>query len=862
MANSSAVSSGDLATADQYNNLRTDVLSTHDHDGTNGTATVSATTFDGAATVSANWGFTGTVTVGVDDTGKDVKFFGATSGQYLLWDESADELVLAGDTKLSFHDAAGGENIIASANGHLEINSGTTLDMTAPTVALNSSTEFNIDTAAYDLNASGAVTIDAAGLMTVTGTNNATGTIYLRANAGTSETLKIHSDQGTSVTEGAESVTILSDAGGVGIRSTANLAKAINITSDGGTTGSIAIFNDQGTSVTEGQESISLLSDAGGIGIRSTANLANAVNITVDGGTTSSMTLFNDQGTGATEGSASIQLLSDVGGINIKSGLDGANAILLTADGGTSETIKIHADQGTSESSIQLLSDAGGVDINAATGKDVDVAGGTVNVTSSDDAASAIYLRANAGTSETIKIHADQGSGESSIQLLSDAGGVDINAATGKEVDIAGGTVNLSSSDDAAAAIYLRANAGTSETIKIHADQGTSVTEGQESINILSDAGGVGIRSTANLANAVNITVDGGTSSTMTLFNDQGTSVTEGAESIALLSDAGGIGIRSTANLANAVNVTVDGGTSSTMTLFNDQGTAATEGAASIQLLSDVGGINIKSGLNGAGAILLTADGGTSETIVLHADQGSGAGSIELVSDAGGITFTANGTITHAANTDLGTNSLTFSDITLSRGAANRLDLASGDSLKIIAGDITVTDGSIQFQAGDGRLKGDGGANDSLGWTSGDGYFQSRQHLYLSVDGAAAHGAGSDKVFIETGGVDGAGSTVMYFDDGGAITQYTNSAVPGTGSGATALYVVGSGGDAELTVKDGSGNTSTLSPHNNDNGEWWFNSKNAITGRVFKVHMEKLVKFIDKQFGTDFVQEYMEEADE
>jgi hypothetical protein len=258
----------------------------------------------------------GTLTVGVDDTGHDVKFFGATAGQYFLWDESADELVLAGDTKLSFHDAAGGENIIASANGHLEVNAGTTLDMTAPTVDLNSSTEFNIDTAIYDLNASGAVTIDADGLTTITGTNNAVGTIYLRENAGTAGTVKIHADQGTSVTEGAESVTILSDAGGVGIRST--------------------------------------------------ANLANAVNITVDGGTTSSMTLFNDQGTGATEGSASIQLLSDAGGINIKSGLNGANAILLTADAGTSETIVIHADQGSGTGSIELLSDAGGIKLTAA----------------------------------------------------------------------------------------------------------------------------------------------------------------------------------------------------------------------------------------------------------------------------------------------------------------------------------------------------------------------------------------------------------------------------------------------------------------------------------------------------------------
>jgi len=88
---------------------------------------------------------TGAVTVGVDDTGHDVQFFGATSGQFLLWDQSEDELALVGDTKLSFHDAAGGENIVASSDGHLEINSATTLDITAPTVDINASTLLNVD---------------------------------------------------------------------------------------------------------------------------------------------------------------------------------------------------------------------------------------------------------------------------------------------------------------------------------------------------------------------------------------------------------------------------------------------------------------------------------------------------------------------------------------------------------------------------------------------------------------------------------------------------------------------------------------------------------------------------------------------
>ena len=38
----------------------------------------------------------GVVTVGVDDTGYDVKFFGATTGKYMEWDESADTLTVAG----------------------------------------------------------------------------------------------------------------------------------------------------------------------------------------------------------------------------------------------------------------------------------------------------------------------------------------------------------------------------------------------------------------------------------------------------------------------------------------------------------------------------------------------------------------------------------------------------------------------------------------------------------------------------------------------------------------------------------------------------------------------------------------------
>jgi hypothetical protein len=43
----------------------------------------------------------GTVTVGEDDTGFDVIFYGATSGQKVQWDESADTLIVDGDISLT-----------------------------------------------------------------------------------------------------------------------------------------------------------------------------------------------------------------------------------------------------------------------------------------------------------------------------------------------------------------------------------------------------------------------------------------------------------------------------------------------------------------------------------------------------------------------------------------------------------------------------------------------------------------------------------------------------------------------------------------------------------------------------------------
>jgi len=61
-----------------------------------GTTKTAVLTNAGALTQSGASQFNSTITVGVDDTGYDVKLFGATASAYLLWDEDENKLLTAG----------------------------------------------------------------------------------------------------------------------------------------------------------------------------------------------------------------------------------------------------------------------------------------------------------------------------------------------------------------------------------------------------------------------------------------------------------------------------------------------------------------------------------------------------------------------------------------------------------------------------------------------------------------------------------------------------------------------------------------------------------------------------------------------
>jgi len=89
---------------------------------TDGLTVSSTTNLDGAIQADS------TITVGVDDTGHDIKFFGATAGSYLLWDESDDALELTDSSPIKIGDGGdmqiyhdGSDSYVTNATGGLKL---------------------------------------------------------------------------------------------------------------------------------------------------------------------------------------------------------------------------------------------------------------------------------------------------------------------------------------------------------------------------------------------------------------------------------------------------------------------------------------------------------------------------------------------------------------------------------------------------------------------------------------------------------------------------------------------------------------------------------------------------------------------
>jgi len=122
-------------------------------------------------------------------------------------------------------------------------------------------------------------------------------------------------------------------------------------------------------------------------------------------------------------------------------------------------------------------------------------------------------------------------------------------------------------------------------------------------------------------------------------------------------------------------------------------------------------------------------------------------------------------------------------------------------------------------------------------------------------------------------GVTNAGSTeraritsVGNFKIGGtadrATTEGTNQLVLFNGTAPVGTLTNGVSfysESGEARVMDAAGNSTLLSPHDTATNEWIFHSKHTPTGKVLRIDVERLLKFVNDHFGLDAVHEFIEE---
>jgi hypothetical protein len=436
-----------------------------------------------------------------------------------------------------------------------------------------------------------------------------------------------------------------------------NAANAVNI--GGGTTArAIAIGNGTGAhtvAIGQAQAGAVTIDTAAGVSIDS----ATASNFTVTGAS-ADLTLSSVGGSvnlDASEAAAdaiSIQASDAAGGIDCDSGtggtaLDSTGSISLDAAGASNFSVSgagidltlasaagrvIVNGEEAAANAITLLSAAGGLDADVAL---------QMNLASSQAAADAVVINASAGgvdvtaatndldltaTAASVVITGGEAVADAVTITASDAaGGVDVNAGTG------GVTV------DTTAGISLDAATASNFT----------VTGAGEDLTLASAGGSVAVSSTEDAAGAINLTANGGTSETITVTASQGT----GAASVELVSTAGGITLTAGLASADAINLAAAAGGVDIDGALQVNVASSQAAADAVRLVASdaAGGVTLECGtgnVNVTGGNLVLSD------VATQLEMNGGA-----ATDFIGTATLANGEIS-IANTNIAANDRIF----------------------------------------------------------------------------------------------------------------------------------------------------------------------------------------------------------
>lgn len=459
-------------------------------------------------------------------------------------------------------------------------------------------------TLAGDLTVSGVATfngdIDFASslLIDLTSTLDAAPSILLEANGGTSEQVKLYSNQGTSVS----SIYLLSDVGGLTLRATGLAsADAINLEAPLGGIDMDAALQINIASSRNTADAIVLSASAGGIDILAAGAAAEDIDI-----------------------------VNTAGSVNVAGGEAAADAVVISA---TNAAGGISVAAGTA--GISILTTNGVIDIDSGTGA----------ISISDDAAATTVSIANGAAAKTLVLGSTNTTSTTTVQ--SGTGGVIVTSTDEILLDSVG-VLELNSSAGVISigndAVAQNINIGTgaaARTIEVGNNTGATAiringgTAGAGGINIGQTANAVPII-IGNVTGATSVTVNSGTGGIALASTGAGditavssdTLLLDAAGVLELNSSAGAISIGNDA-VAQAINVGT-GAAARTVTVGN------VTGATAVNVNSGTGGINLSS----AGIFTLDAVADT---------QASPTAASTISANVGAATFT--GFTTAAAGT-------------------------------------------------------------------------------------------------------------------------------------------------------------------------------------------------------------------
>lgn len=349
-------------------------------------------------------------------------------------------------------------------------------------------------------------------------------------------------------------------------------------------------------------------------------------------------------------------------------------AIIFTANGGAAEAIILRSLQGTAADSIELSSVAGGVTISGGL-----ATADAINIVSSN-AAGGIDIDAGTGGIAIDSTGAFSIDGAAASNITTTGAGIDLTLSS------ALGSVLVRSTEDAALAIRLHANGGTSETIQIHSDQGTGVG----SVNLLSDVGGITFRATGLAsADAINLeAVAGGIDADAALQINVASSQAAADAIRIIASDAAG-------------GIDVDAGTGG-MNFTTANGVIdVVSGTGAISISADAAATTVNIG-TGAAVVKTISIGGTGANVIAIANtQTAGSISIGAAMTTGTINIGGTGLQTGTINLAPGTGAQI---VTLANGGVGvkTVSIATAAVANVVTIGSTAASASTTLQAGSG----------------------------------------------------------------------------------------------------------------------------------------------------------------